>query len=263
MDWKKMFNENEKPLDNIVDDGGFCGIFRRMGFIGDSLSSGEIEILAEDETRSYYDMFEYSWGQYIARAIGAEGYNFSRGGMTAKEYCDGFADMNRMWDASKACQAYVIALGVNDISQNGSNLGSIEDIDFENYKNNKETFAGYYAQIIQRYKQMQPRAKFFLMTIPSGNEGERAEAEDLHAKLLYELAERFDNTYVIDFRKYAPVYDDEFHEKFFLNGHLNTMGYLLTGKMVMSYIDYIIRHNAKDFEDVQMIGTDIYDCSWK
>ena len=32
--------ENEKPLDRIVTDGGFCGIFRRIACIGDSLSSG-------------------------------------------------------------------------------------------------------------------------------------------------------------------------------------------------------------------------------
>lgn len=258
-----MFDENEKPLDNLTADGGFCNIFRRIAFVGDSLSSGEIEILGKDDARSYFDMFEYSWGQYIARAIGAEGYSFSRGGMSAREYCEGFADSNRMWDSSKACQAYVIALGVNDISQDGNKLGSVDDVDTENCENNKKTFTGYYAKIIQRYKKMQPRAKFFLMTIPRGNGGERGEIEDMHSEILYKLADMFDNTYVMDFRKYAPEYDEDFHKKFFLNGHLSTMGYSLTAKMVMSYMDYIIRHNYEDFKDVQLIGTDIYDCSWE
>ena len=35
--------EGEKPLDYIVPDGGFCKIFRTIGFIGDSLSSGARE----------------------------------------------------------------------------------------------------------------------------------------------------------------------------------------------------------------------------
>ena len=35
--------ENEKPLENLVTDGGFTGIFRTIGCIGDSLSSGEFE----------------------------------------------------------------------------------------------------------------------------------------------------------------------------------------------------------------------------
>ncbi len=44
MDIKRyMKKEEEKPLDNIVSDGGLARIFRKVGFIGDSLSSGEFE----------------------------------------------------------------------------------------------------------------------------------------------------------------------------------------------------------------------------
>ena len=35
--------EGEKPLDNIITDGGFVGIFRTIGCVGDSLASGELE----------------------------------------------------------------------------------------------------------------------------------------------------------------------------------------------------------------------------
>ena len=41
-------NPDEKPLDNIVDDGGFAAIFRTIGCIGDSLSSGEFETYDEE-----------------------------------------------------------------------------------------------------------------------------------------------------------------------------------------------------------------------
>ena len=37
------------------------------------------------------------------------------------------------------------------------------------------------------------------------------------------------------------------------------MGYELTARMVMSYIDYIIRHNMDDFKHVGLIGTGIED----
>ena len=77
--------ENEKPLDRIVTDGGFTGIFRKIGCIGDSLSSGEFESRTADGTRNFHDFYEYSWGQHIARSTGSTVYNFSRGGMTAKE----------------------------------------------------------------------------------------------------------------------------------------------------------------------------------
>ena len=34
------------------------------------------------------------------------------------------------------------------------------------------------------------------------------------------------------------------------------MGYLLTARMVETYIDWIIRHNMKDFAQVGFWGTD-------
>lgn len=40
---KYMAAEEEKPLDNIVANGGFCGILRKIACVGDSLSSGEFE----------------------------------------------------------------------------------------------------------------------------------------------------------------------------------------------------------------------------
>ena len=73
----------------------------------------------------------------------------------------------------------------------------------------------------------------------------------------------FDYTYVLDFRKYAPVYDESFKKKFYLGGHLNAAGYRLTAKMTESYIDYIIRHNMEDFAQVAFIGTPFHNCEAK
>ena len=36
--------QGEKPLDNIKENCGFAGIFKEIGVIGDSLSSGEFEL---------------------------------------------------------------------------------------------------------------------------------------------------------------------------------------------------------------------------
>ena len=253
--------ENEKPLDRIVTDGGFCGIFRRIACIGDSLSSGEFESVKPDGTRGYHDYFEYSWGQNLARMCGSKCFNFSRGGMTAREYCEGFADSMRFWDPQFACQCYIIALGVNDIQNQRQEIGSISDICKDDYTKNGKTFMGYYAQIIQHLKKIQPRAKFFLMTMMNEKESHRnTDGVEAHREALFELAEYFDNTYVLDFYKYGPVYDAEFRKKFYMGGHLNPMGYVLTAHMVASYIDYIIRHNSDDFKEVGYIGTDLTFC---
>ncbi|MBQ7292765.1 MAG: SGNH/GDSL hydrolase family protein [Clostridia bacterium] len=261
MDIEKIFkfnDESELPLEKLVDDGGFTAVFRKIGCVGDSLSSGEHESLDADGKKGYHDYYEHSWGQYIARTIGAEVYNFSKGGMRADTYCESFAESKGFWNPELRCDAYIIALGVNDVTKFGKELGNTDtDIDFNDWRNNSPTFVGYYAQIIQRLREIEPKSRIFLMTMPrsTGAYAEsRAEAYDLHREILYKLANLFDFTYVLDFRRYAPVYDEEFKKRFYLGGHLNSMGYMLTAKMVMSYIDYIIRHNTEDFVQVGFIG---------
>ena len=247
---------NEKPLDNIVSDGGFCSILRSIGCVGDSLSSGEFEGTNAEGGKSYHDMFDYSWGQFMARMAGITVHNFSKGGMTAKAYMESFAESKGFWNPELACNAYIIALGVNDLNDRSTlPVGSVADICAEDYKKNSPTFTGYYAQIVQRLKEIQPDAKFFFMTIPSSNKNSVHVKHDDHSRALYEMADYFDNAYVLDFRKYAPVYDGEFRKRFFLGGHMAPTGYYLTAKMVVSYIDYIIRHNYQDFKQVGFIGT--------
>ncbi|MCQ2432957.1 MAG: SGNH/GDSL hydrolase family protein [Clostridia bacterium] len=265
MDITKYYaHEGEKPLDRMPEDGGLAGIFRRVVCIGDSLSSGEFESLTTEGQKGYHDMFEYSWGQYFARFVGTEVLNFSRGGMTAIEYCQSFAESKGFWDEDKLSPCYVIALGVNDLLGRKMPLGSTADINAEDYEqNNPETFAGWYARIIQRLKKMQPKARFFLMTMLHEGGGEHDAIVDAHAALLYDFAKYFDFTYVIDFAKYGPVVDAEYRRNFYLGGHLNSAGYLLTSRMLASYMDYIIRNNPEDFAQVGFIGTPYHHCEAK
>ena len=94
---KLLFDENEKPLDTLCADGGFVGIFRTIACVGDSLSSGEFQAMAADGvTNLYFDRFDYSWGQYMARMAGCTAYNFSKGGMTAKDYMQNFANRRKL-----------------------------------------------------------------------------------------------------------------------------------------------------------------------
>lgn len=235
----------EKPLDTLVTDGGFCGIFRTIGCVGDSLSSGEFEAVDKTGKKTYHDMMDYSWGQFLARMAGCKVYNFSRGGMTAQEYVESFAENNGFWAKELACQAYIIALGVNDIL---------------NHNTPAETFTHYYSTIVMRLKEISPDAHFFFMTMPRcwDDTPEDVQKKKLHAKLLYTMSEQIPNTYILDFRQYAPVYDEAFYDAFYLGGHLNPCGYLLTAKMVASYVDYIIRHHFAAFREAGFIGTGLH-----
>ena len=129
---KLLYEENEKPLDRIVTDGGYTRIFRTIGCIGDSLSSGEHESRDENGNAGYHDFYEYSWGQYMARNAGLKVFNFSCGGMTAKKYIESYGDKCGCWATDRLCQAYILALGVNDLYTKEVELGSISDVDTEN-----------------------------------------------------------------------------------------------------------------------------------
>ena len=258
MDWKKELFESpaEKPLDRFVDGYSNTAIFRTIGFIGDSLSSGEFESRDDEGNPGWHDYFEYSWGQYIARKNGLTAYNFSQGGMTAKGYMEHFAESKGYWDPALACQAYVLALGYNDVINCNMEVGSVSDIDPDDWRNNKPTFVGYYAQIIARLRaEIQPQAKFFFVTMMHHDEDPTLdEKRRLHRQALYDLAEYFGNSYVIDLYEYGPYFDMEYIERFNLYNHYNPMGYILTAKMIDSYIDYIIRHNPDDFRRVPFMG---------
>ncbi len=259
MDFKQIFSRDpeEKPLDIIKDDGGFTSIFRQIVVVGDSLASGELESMDAGCPRGYHDIFDISWGQYLARMSGTNVLNFSRGGMTASEYMNGWAAANGCWDKSKAAQAYIIALGCNDLDGLGQAVGSLDDIK-EDYHRNADTFCGHFAKIIQEYKRIQPDAVFFLVTMPREDEGcpEDIKARhDAHEQLMIDLAGYFTNTYVVDLRKYGPAFDNENRKLFWTGGHLNSAGYYIVAKMIGSYIDYIVRHNMEKFNQSGFIGT--------
>jgi len=246
--------EGEKPLDNLVQDGGFCGIFRTIGVIGDSLASGELESYTEGFV-GYHDFYEYSWGQYMARTLGNKIYNFSSGGMTAMEFVEAYAAKCGVYSYEKLCQAYIIALGGND-SRRKFELGDVSRAFGENPSAENQSFLVYYARIVKSLKTMQPKAKIFLMTIPyqPQMEDELRLRREAYNEGIRALAAKFANTYILDFEKYAPPFDEKFKKTFFL-GHMTPAGYWLVAKMVMSYIDWIIRNNSDDFAEVGLIGT--------
>ncbi len=249
---------DEKPLDNLCENGGFTAIFKEIACVGDSLSSGEFAVKDDEGKMSYNDIFYYSWGQFIGRMTGSHVYNFSRGGMTAKEYIDSFADEKGFWDEDKKAQCYIIALGVNDtnrIREGNLKIGTTDDI--SDADSPTDTFAGYYSAIIARYKKISPNAKFFLVTIPRSDydSQEHTEIYDKLRELIYKMSEYFDNTYVVDLRKFTPVIDEKFVSHFYLFGHLTPQGYKIFADIISSYIDYIIRKNPRDFAAVGLIGS--------
>ncbi|MCQ2402246.1 MAG: SGNH/GDSL hydrolase family protein [Lentisphaeria bacterium] len=252
----------EKSLEHLAVDGGYCGILRSVACVGDSLDSGEIEIFDAQDKRYCIDKFEYSWLSYFGRVTGNEVRHFTRGGMSAMEYVETFANGHGLWDRKLACNAYVVTLACNDISQmlcGEVEFGTWDDIDFQDYHNNKKTFMGYYATILQRYREISPRCRIFLVLSLMKLEEERLPYFRKIQTFLQELSQKMRFVYFMDLYQNGPVVDEAFTKKFFMNGHMTPAGYLLKGRIFTSYMDYIIRHNLDDFTQIATIGEDLFD----
>lgn len=173
------------------------------------------------------------------------------------------AGLNIFWNAPKnnnhnidakadPKQAYIIALGVNDTYRKHP-VGDVDtDVNLQDFTKNAQTYAGCYAGIIQRIQTIQPNAKIFVVTRPR-----EQNTNEAYNEVVRRMAILFKNVYVIDLYKYAPSYEKgkDFRNQFFLGGHMNAAGYEYTAWMIMTYIDWIIRNNMKDFEQVAFIGT--------
>ena len=255
------FDPDEKPLDRTVTDGGLCGIFRRIGCIGDSLSAGEFESKRADGTTGFHDMYDYSWGSFIGRDVGCEIINMGRDLMTAEEFVNSYADSKRFFAPENACQAYIIALGVNDLFTKGGELGSIADVHPDEPEKNAENFAGYMGKLLSRLKKISPRCRLVLVSMPHQEcEGCWNPTVEAHRDLLVEMTKIYSHAYVIDLCEYFPRQNDAIRELIYTGSHFNPMGYAYVARCFESYIDWYIRRDPRAFAEVPFIGTNLsYD----
>jgi len=250
-------DKNEKIFERTVESGGLTSILMNVCAIGDSLSSGETELLHKDGNRSYYDKYEYSWGQFMARDSGIKVTNLSHGGQTAINLLDEDKNGAGYFTEKYKANAYIIALGVNDLFGLNQEIGEASDMNDDT----KNTFAHYYGTIIKKMKELEPNARFFFVTMPkeyTDNE-EWKEKKKKHAILLNEFTKIIPHSFVLDLYNEAMEYDKEFKDLYYLNGHLNAAGYLFTARLFESGIDYIIRHNMNEFREFGLMGYPEYN----
>lgn len=257
----------EKSLNNTA---GYLGIFHEIGYIGDSLSSGEF-VFDRDGKKGHWDSYTYSWGKVIERVSGIKCTNFSSGGLRARDvytqadtYRASWTDVNHLFEISNVKPCYFIALGLNDINhinRHGEEsdytlgIGDVKrDVDLNDYTKNGNSVAGWYAKIIQRLQSLSPDSKFFLVGIP--NDHCFPNIEQVNA-VIKEIAETLKNCYFLDLYNEAPDYDEAFYDRFFESDHMNAMGYIFTAKLIQTLADRVIWEHYQDFKTVQFIGTNL------
>ena len=288
---------SNNPLERLKE-GGFASIVRSWAFIGDSMASGAT-LGYEQGASSATEKDDYwaSWGQFICRMHGSEGYNYSVGGESAKSWCVS-EDNGRRWQKlqSQKHEAYIVALGQNDTYWVNSNDQNTQvrnypcisaypnrdsfkseglviteddvraDIDLTDYNNNAETFVGYYAGIIQRIKSTNDLGYIFLMTNPQAT----APNQPIYYKYyndcirhIYNIFKAIypDTVWLIEMDKYSHYKDIK--TQIALNGlHFGAFGYKWSALEINTYIDWIIRNNISAFQGISLVLDNKKPTSW-
>lgn len=125
-------------------------------------------------------------------------------------------------------------------------LGTSADVN-EDFTTNPDTFYGNYAKIIGYIKQMQPKAKIFVLTIPA-NYGNYNTAIRYMATL--------ENVYCIDLNE---KFIDEYNSGFIIankrQGHYNAIGYNYMSELLFEFLSSYIYENYQEFNQIEFIGT--------
>ena len=249
-------NNSPNPLSHIEESPGLISCFLNVGCIGDSLASG-VAVYKDQNGNTVVNSvnrYPYSWGQYLHRMTGNTYYNWSAGGLRTDSWLN--SDYAReCFDGNHLCQAYIIGLGQNDNNKyHGSDLGTISDVDIENYYNNANSFYGRYAKIIQKILEIQPKAKIFVLTDPNDSVNTNG-----YNTAIRNIANLFDNVYLLDMRTYwSGASCAQLLESQKRYGHYNAVGYFLIAKIIMTYIDHVMESNYEDFREIENIGTNFY-----
>ena len=242
-DWRKNWSASDiRPFTTGLAQ------FKKFGVIGDSLSVG---FFSGNSHRNLW----YSWPQSVARMHGNTAINFGKSGDSVLTWWHESSETGKdlLGASGNKCQSYVIALGVNDVGR--VPLGSFSDIDLSNYNNNKETWYGGYARIIQYIKSINPNAIIFCLTNVWTNTEESHKFDDAIKEILANetLGKQ---CLLVDM---VANYSDEFNalkNKYAMEGHNNANGYAIGGRIIDTAIGETFADSKFENVDIGLIPCD-------
>lgn len=167
---------------DVRDTADFTDVsmYQRIGVLGDSYCTGSL-YLASDDKRSNYNL---AWGAQLGRQHGIGFVPYAVGGWGAWNFLNADGEsyntygagrfLQDVQDPDKVCGLYVIAYGINDSNPSKTfggktggptYIGSSEDIDDEDWRNNANSYWGNMSKIISMIKENAPDALIVLTTL--------------------------------------------------------------------------------------------------
>ncbi len=257
-DLKSIINSNinndNLPLSKVYDTGHLANIFNNIMCIGDSLTRGALEGVTVPSSLWDNELL-YSYPKQMERTLGNTVYNLGISGATTKGWYN--AKGSYIENNDYKAQCYIIALGTNDISYNGSFDGDVStDINTSDYTQNADTSVGWYGRIIQRIRTRFPDSVIFCCGIPNTRNSleTRTQANQKISAICTLLNCKF-----LDFQTYGVQVDDvnSWKAKYYKGGHLNVCGYKEFANMVMSYINWYIENDPQSYWKVPFCNLDL------
>lgn len=147
---------NPDALERKISPYTTFSIVEKFAVIGDSFASGQI---FSDSGAALGTFYNQSWGQILARRTGAKCVNMSSPGLTTESWL-GHPKGLSLLKSTEPQQVYILALGINDASDNGVPVGNFADI-----QNKPNTFLGNYSRIISEIQTHAPSAKIIISTL--------------------------------------------------------------------------------------------------
>ena len=259
VDSLNILNFFDKKFNMLNTSCSMASIIHSWGFIGGSTSSGEFEY-TEDGATKFIDEYDYSIGQRFCKLNSVEGYNFSQGGQYAKGWCEGSGD--RAWGGAQKTEnlkhAYIIDLGSNDMKY--YEVGNLEtDVDWDDYNNNADTFAGWIVGLVQRLRSVNPRCYIFFYTSRNYMYPNSSDYATKALPIIRQLPDflqghfEYDRFYLADNALCGAQYDNIYRSVLMNGGHPSVIGYQYEAFVMNTLIDYIIRTNYNDFKEAMFV----------
>ena len=258
-------NDYTAKFEYLTSNVNMAAIFHDIGFIGDSLMSGEHVYRTTDkpDSNNHYDIFMNSYGWRMCKLIGARACNYSHGGLTAKAWWEEYINSSsgllygttesngKVVDSPHFVDdihsAYVIGLGTNDASQ-GFEVGDINSDIKDDYNDNANTFIGNYAKIIQKIRELNKRVAIFCIIY------DNSVMSSKYDNAIKNIAKKFDGVFVIDFRSYIAEKNINI-SNYVYQGHYNTIGYQFMAFMLLNAINNIVYDNLSYFYKYGLVNT--------
>jgi lysophospholipase L1-like esterase len=192
----------------------------------------------------------------MSHLTGREWTNFGAGGSSTKSWMNGGGKLAEVQATGNKCQAYVIGLGINDISNPATqvSLGTSADIGTD-----ADSYYAYYYKLVKAVYAVNNDAKIFCSTLPQPTltnvSGYNQAVKDIVAQCKTEgisiwLLDLAGEYYTDD------LYANNMYTTDRINSHYTPIGYNFMAECYRDVISDVINKNVSAFQNVFLIDYD-------